>query len=140
LCPLTFMNLSGQSVRKAIEFYKLSLDDLLVICDDLNLPTGRLRIRPNGSAGGQNGLADIIRTLDSQSFARLRIGIDRPPEGWEVTDYVLEKFSSTEKTKIDEATTWAAQAALDWVTHGTPFVANLYNPDPNLSKNLKEKK
>ena len=140
LCPTTFMNASGQSVRKAIDFYKLSPDDLLVICDDLNLPTGRLRIRPGGSAGGQKGLADIIRNLDSQSFPRLRIGIDRPPEGWEVTDYVLGKFSSTEKTKIDEATTWAAQAASDWVTHGTAFVANLYNPDLNLSKNPKEKK
>jgi PTH1 family peptidyl-tRNA hydrolase len=140
LCPTTYMNASGQSVRKAFDFYKLSHDDLLVICDDLNLPTGRLRIRPNGSAGGQKGLADIIRHLDSQSFPRLRIGIDRPPEGWEVTDYVLGKFSSTEKTKIEEATTWAAQAALDWVTHDTAFVANLYNPDPSLSKNQKPKK
>ena len=135
LCPTTFMNASGQSVRKAIDFYKLTNQDLLVICDDLNLPIGRLRIRPDGSAGGQKGLADIIQHLDSQSFARLRIGIDRPPEGWEVTDYVLGKFSGAEATKIDEAITWAAQAAADWVIHGTAFVANLYNPDPSLSKN-----
>ena len=140
LCPTTFMNASGQSVRKAFDFYKLSLDDILVVCDDLNLPTARLRIRPSGTAGGQKGLADIIRHLDSESFARLRIGIDRPPEGWEVTDYVLGKFSSDEKTKIDDATTWAAQAAIDWVTRGTAFVANLYNPDPKPSKNPKQKK
>ena len=139
LCPNTYMNASGQSVRKAFDFYKLSLDDILVICDDLNLPTGRLRIRPSGSAGGQKGLADIIRHLDSQSFARLRIGIDRPPDGWEVTDYVLGKFSSAEQEPIEEATTWAAQAALDWVTHDTAFVANLYNPDPKLSKHPKKK-
>ena len=140
LCPTTYMNASGPCVRKTIDFYKLPLDDVLVICDDLNLPTGRIRIRPSGSAGGQKGLADIIRHVDSQSFARLRIGIDRPPNGWEVTDYVLGKFSSAEKNMIEEATTWAAQAALDWATHDTAFVANLYNPDPNLSKNPKQKK
>ncbi len=140
LCPTTYMNASGQSVRKAVDFYKLSLDDVLVICDDLNLPTGRLRIRPSGSAGGQKGLADIIRHLGSQSFARLRIGIDRPPEGWEVTDYVLGKFSSSEKDTIEESTSWAAQAALDWAIHDTAFVANLYNPDPKISKQPKPKK
>jgi len=139
LCPATFMNASGRSVRQAFDFYKLSLEDLLVICDDLNLPTGRLRIRPSGSAGGQKGLADIIQQLDSQSFARLKIGIDRPPTGWEVTDYVLGKFSSAEKETIEEATTWAAQAALDWAIHGTLFVANLYNPDPKPPKNPKQK-
>ena len=140
LCPMTYMNASGQSVRKAIDFYKLSLNDLLVICDDLNLPTGRLRIRPSGSAGGQKGLADIIRHLGSESFPRLRIGIDRPPPGWEVTDYVLGKFSGSEKETIELATARAADAALDWAKHNTAYVANLYNPDPKLSKTSKPKK
>ena len=75
--PLTFMNLSGQSVRAAIDFYKCDAGDLLVICDDLNLELARLRIRKNGSAGGQNGLKDIINRLGHQDFCRLRIGIGR---------------------------------------------------------------
>ncbi len=82
LCPQTYMNASGRSVRKAVDFYKLDLENVLVICDDLNLPSGRLRIRASGSAGGQNGIKDIIRHLGSESFPRLRGGLGRPPAGW----------------------------------------------------------
>ena len=116
LCPHTFMNASGQSVRKAVDFYKLATDDVLVICDDLNLASGRLRIRPRGSAGGQNGLKDIIRHLDSEDFPRLRVGIGRPPDGWTVIDYVLGKFPKDEHDKIELATTRAAYAAIEWAT------------------------
>lgn len=130
LCPHTFMNASGRSVRKAVDFYKLSPHDLLVLCDDMNLPTGRLRIRRCGSAGGQKGLSDIIRHLDSEEFPRLRIGIDRPPEQWHVTDYVLGKVSRAEQEKLETATSRAAQAAIDWVQHGTSFVMNHYNAAP----------
>lgn len=134
LCPHTFMNVSGQSVRKAIDFYKLSTDELLVICDDLNLASGRLRIRPSGSAGGQKGLADIIRHLGTESFARLRIGIDRPPQGWTVTDYVLGKLSGTEQETIDTATTRAAYAAIDWAANGIVFAMNQHNADPSATE------
>ena len=127
MCPQTFMNSSGRSVRKAMEFYKLSQEDLLVLGDDMNLPVGRIRMRPSGSAGGQKGLADIIRQLGSEEFARLRIGIGRPPTGWEVVDYVLGKLAGDEAIEIDLATSRAAQAAADWVRQGVQHVMNQYN-------------
>ena len=134
LCPHTFMNASGQSVRKAVDFYKLTTDDVLVICDDLNLASGRLRIRPRGSAGGQNGLKDIIRHLDSEDFPRLRIGIGRPPSGWEVTDYVLGKFPKEEQEKTELITTRAAYAAIEWATKGVGPAMNQFNADPDAAK------
>ncbi|MCD0460705.1 aminoacyl-tRNA hydrolase [Roseiconus lacunae] len=127
LLPQTFMNASGQSVRKAVDFYKLSLSDLLVVCDDLNLPSGKLRLRPSGSAGGQNGLKDIIRHLGSESFPRLRVGIGRPPEGWAVTDYVLGKFSKQEQETFEAATTRAAHAAISFVTDGVDSTMSQFN-------------
>ncbi len=131
LCPQTFMNASGQSVRKAIDFYKISTDDLLVICDDCNLASGRLRIRRSGSAGGQNGLKDIIRHLDTDSFARLRIGIGSPPPDWNVSDYVLGKIEKQEQPTMETATTDAAYAAILWATEGVAAAMNKYNADPN---------
>jgi len=133
LCPQTYMNASGRSVRKAFDFYKLTLDDLLVICDDLNLPSGRLRLRPSGSAGGQNGIKDIIRHLGSEAFPRLRVGIGRPPEGWSVTDYVLGKFTPPEQEQFEQATTRAAHAAIDLVTAGVAEVMSRYNGDPDAN-------
>ncbi len=127
LCPMTYMNASGQSVRKAVDFFKLSPEEVVVICDDLNLPTGRLRLRASGSSGGQKGLADVARHLATESYPRLKIGIDRPPEGWEVVDYVLGKFSRQEQEKIDEATTRAAYAAMDWATLGILQTMSQYN-------------
>ena len=134
LCPHTYMNASGQSVRQAVDFYKLEVDDLLVVCDDLNLASGRLRIRPRGSAGGQNGLKDIIRHLGTEVFCRLKIGIGRPPQGWDVSDYVLGKFPKVEQDKIETATTQAAYAAIDWATKGINVAMNKYNADPDAEK------
>lgn len=140
LCPHTFMNASGQSVRKALDFYKLEHTELLVICDDLNLASGRLRIRPSGSAGGQNGIKDIIRHLGSDAFARLRVGIDRPPAGWSVTDYVLGKFSKTESETFETATTSAAHAAICWANEGIGKAMNQYNVHPDAKPNQKKNK
>jgi len=132
LCPMTFMNASGSSVRKAIDFYKIepSGDDLLVICDDLNLSCGRLRIRRGGSAGGQKGLADVIRMLATDQVPRLRIGIDRPPAEMEVVDFVLGKFEPENRDLIEHACDTAAVAALDWVRGGTAVCMNRYNAEP----------
>jgi PTH1 family peptidyl-tRNA hydrolase len=124
------MNASGQSVRKAIDFYKLDLSELLVVCDDLNLDGGRLRIRASGSAGGQNGIKDIIRHLGSESFPRLRVGIGRPPEGWTVTDYVLGKISKSEHEQFESATTRAARAAISFVRDGIVQAMSQYNVNP----------
>ncbi len=127
LWPQTFMNSSGKSVREACDFYKLSPEDVLVICDDLNLASARLRFRVSGSAGGQNGLADVIRHLGTDQVARLRIGIGRPPSGWDPADYVLGKWSKEESEMIERATETAAQAVMDWCAHGPDSVMNHYN-------------
>jgi PTH1 family peptidyl-tRNA hydrolase len=127
LCPATFMNRSGQSVLAALDFYKLPLSDLLVVCDDFSLPLGRLRFRSQGSAGGQKGLADIIRRVGSEQFARLRVGIGPPPSHWDPADYVLGRFSTDQRAVIDEAVQRAAHGVDDWLAHGTEYCMNQYN-------------
>lgn len=140
LSPLTFMNLSGQSVRAAVDFYKLPLTDLLVICDDINLDVARLRIRPSGSAGGQNGLKDIINRLGSQTFGRLRIGVGRPPPNWDVADFVLGKFFDEDQAAVDQTVVRAANAAEIWVESGIQSAMNQFNADPNKAKKKQETK
>jgi PTH1 family peptidyl-tRNA hydrolase len=127
LAPHTFMNLSGASALAAADFYKIEPADVLVVCDDMNLPLGKVRVRASGSAGGQKGLADVIRRLGTDEVPRLRIGIDRPPEGWQGTDYVLGKFTREESTEIALAIQHAADAAALWATAGIAACMNQYN-------------
>lgn len=127
LAPQTYMNLSGRSVRSAVDFFKASLSDLLLVCDDLNLPTGRVRLRASGSAGGQKGLKNTIDQLGSEQFARLRIGIGRPSAGADVTNYVLQAFSRSDRTVIDEAIEKAAAAVETWATRGVDAAMNQFN-------------
>lgn len=127
LSPLTFMNHSGTSVQAAWSFYKIAKEDLLILCDDLNLPVGKLRIRSGGSSGGQKGLEDIIRRLGTEEFARLRIGIGSPPEGWDWADYVLSKFGKEEIPEVDNAVVRAADAAVLWAREGIDTCMNRYN-------------
>ena len=138
LCPHTFMNASGRSVRQACQFYKLPTENLLVICDDLDLETGRLRLRSSGSAGGQKGLADIIRHLETEAFSRLKVGIGRPPVGWTVTDYVLGKFTSGEKKVIEPIIDQAANAAVTWATEGVTSAMNRFNTSTKQKPARKE--
>jgi PTH1 family peptidyl-tRNA hydrolase len=127
LWPHTFMNLSGQSVGPTLDFYKLERSDLLVICDDFNLPLGKLRFRREGSAGGQNGLADIIRRLGSEEFSRLRVGIGPVPANWNAADFVLGKFAAAEKDTVEEIVVRAADGAECWVTSGIATSMNRFN-------------
>ncbi|MBN2293926.1 MAG: aminoacyl-tRNA hydrolase [Pirellulales bacterium] len=127
LSPLTYMNLSGTSVVEAFGFYKLELEDILVICDDLNLPLGKLRIRAKGSSGGQKGLADIIDRLGSEQFARLRIGIGEPPSSWNAADFVLSKFNKQETTEIELAVQQATDAVARWARDGIDECMNRHN-------------
>lgn len=129
VCPLTFMNLSGQCVRAAVDFYKLELDELLIICDDFNLALGRIRLRPSGSAGGQNGLEDIIQRLGSGNFGRLRLGIGQPPAEWDAANYVIGRFDETDRVLIDQAIVRSADAAEVWVGSGMQQAMNRFNAD-----------
>ena len=128
--PLTYMNLSGRAVGAVLDFYKMSLDDLLVVCDDFNLPLGRLRFRPSGSAGGQNGLKDIIRRVKTDVFSRLRLGVGQPPANWDVSNYVLSRFREDEKVEMERMVTRAADGVLTWVEQGTSVCMNRYNAFP----------
>jgi len=126
-CPQTYMNKSGDTVRAAIDFYKLEPEQILVICDDFSLPICRLRFRPKGSAGGQKGLSDILKQAGTQEIARLRFGIGTPPEKWDPADFVLSKFASKERTDVEIDAARAAEAAADWVRHGVEYCMNQYN-------------
>ena len=127
MCPLTFMNLSGQAVQPARDFYKIENNDLLVVCDDFALPLGKLRIRAQGSAGGQKGLDDIIRRLGTDELPRLRIGIGPLPESWEAANFVLGKFSKEESAEATEMVKRSADAVASWVRDGLAKAMNQYN-------------
>lgn len=103
LKPLTYMNLSGESVRPIMDYFDIEIEDLIVIYDDLDLETGKLRLRQKGSAGGHNGIKSLIQHLGTQDFNRIRVGISRPPAGMKVADYVLSKFSKEEDPIINDA-------------------------------------
>jgi peptidyl-tRNA hydrolase, PTH1 family len=126
LKPLTFMNLSGRSVRAALDFYKLSPADVLVICDDFNLPLGKLRVRAKGSHGGQNGLRNIQDQLGTDAYSRLRIGVGQPGPA-DAVDHVLSRFKSGERSAVDDAVATAAQAAMVWVKRGVEACMNAFN-------------
>ena len=125
--PQTFMNRSGVCVVQARDFYKLENTDLLVVCDDFNLPLGRLRVRAKGSSGGQKGLEDIIRALGTDEFARLRVGIGTPPGNWDAANYVLGKFNKEELAEMELATVRAADAVVEWSRSGIESCMNRYN-------------
>ena len=133
LTPLTFMNLSGQSVRAAVEFYKVEIENCIVVCDDLALPLGKIRLRAGGSAGGQKGLADIIQRLGRTDLPRLRVGVGQPPAGRDAADYVLGQFSSQEKIEIEVAIQKAAEAIETWVVAGLQTAMNRFNVSPEPS-------
>lgn len=125
--PLTFMNCSGRAVAQVARFYKVSVENILVVCDDLSLPLGKLRMRRNGSSGGQKGLNDILKSLGTQEVPRLRIGIDATPENWDTADYVLSKFSVAERKVVSDALSRSAVAAQSWLSDGIESAMNRFN-------------
>jgi len=127
LSPVTYMNQSGRSVQAARDFYGLPNEQLLVICDDMNLPLGKLRCRPGGASGGQKGLEDVIRMLGTEEFPRLRIGIGQAPEGWDAADFVLARFTQEELPEIEDAVSRAADAVALWVREGIGPCMSRYN-------------
>ena len=126
--PLTFMNLSGRSIGRLMDFFQLELQELAVICDDMSLETGRLRWRGGGSSGGQKGLASVANHLGTQDFTRLRIGIDRPPGQMDPADYVLGRFRAPEQETMEHAIVTAADSVELWVAEGIDATMNRFNP------------
>ncbi len=131
--PETFMNLSGRSVRQVVDFYQVPVEDVLVVCDDINLPLGRLRVRARGTHGGHNGLRDVQAHLGTTEYARLRIGVGAPPED-EAVDHVLGRFRPGERAVIEEAVQVAAQAVHVWVRRGVEACMNQYNASPGAAE------
>jgi PTH1 family peptidyl-tRNA hydrolase len=127
VAPQTYMNASGRAVRQLVDFYQLPLTDLLIACDDINLPLGKLRIRRSGSAGGQKGLENVIQHLGTPEVARLRIGVGQPESGRDSADYVLERFHKSELAVIDAAILIAADAVEAWIAQGIDQAMNRFN-------------
>lgn len=125
--PETFMNLSGRCVRQVVDFYQLPLTELLVVCDDVNLPLGKLRVRTKGTHGGHNGLRDIQNHLGTTEYPRLRIGVGGAGEKGEMVDHVLGRFRPSERPVIEEAIGLSIQAVSVWIQQGIEVCMNRFN-------------
>lgn len=126
--PLTFMNLSGESIYSLVDYYKIDVEtELIIVSDDISLAPGQIRIRKRGSAGGHNGLKDIIRHLGSEEFQRIRIGVGEKPKGYDLADYVLGHFSKEEKPLIDEGIKKAVCSAEMMLAGNTDQAMNEFN-------------
>ena len=125
--PQTYMNLSGQSAQGLLHFYKLPMEHMLIAHDDLDLPFGTIRMRPGGGPGGQKGVASTIERLGTKDFARLRLGIGRPPGRMDPSAYVLQDFSRDEMKILSELLDRAAEATLEFVVNGLDKAMNKYN-------------
>lgn len=127
--PQTYMNLSGQSAQGLLNFYKLPMENMLIAHDDLDIPFGTIRMRPGGGPGGQKGVASTIERLGTKDFARLRLGIGRPPGRMDASAYVLQDFSRDEMKILSELLDRAADAILEFVLNGLDKAMNKFNGD-----------
>jgi PTH1 family peptidyl-tRNA hydrolase len=125
--PQTYMNNSGMSVSSLVRFYQVSLENLLVTYDDVDLPFGILRLRPSGGSGGQNGMQSIIERLGTEDFPRMRIGTGRPPGRMDAADYVLQDFTAQETELLDEILDRGVEAVLTFISSGLDMAMNEFN-------------
>jgi len=125
--PQTFMNLSGRSVQGLIHFYKLPLTNILIAHDDLDLPPGTIRIRPDGGSAGQKGMNSILEQLGTDEFPRLRLGVGRPPGHMQAPDYVLQDFTKSEMILISDTLDRAVEAVFSFITDGLESAMNKFN-------------
>ncbi len=125
--PQTFMNLSGESVRALMDYYKLDIDDLIVIYDDIDLPLGQVRIRKKGSAGGHNGIKSIIQHMGTDQFKRIRIGVGSKPTGGDLVKHVLGRFSREEEQHIRDVFALASEGLVSMLTNGVSDAMNRVN-------------
>lgn len=138
--PMTYMNLSGEAVRQVVDYYKADPEEsLIVISDDIDLDIGKLRIRKKGSAGGHNGLKDIIRCLGTDAFARIRVGVGHKPHpDFELMDFVLSHFTKEEREVMDAAEEKAAEAVVCFITEGADAAMNRFNTPKEKKKKVKK--
>jgi len=126
--PQTYMNLSGDSIAEILQFYKLDpTEHLIVVFDDISLDLGNIRIREKGSAGGHNGIKSIIARTQSSGFSRIKVGVGAKPDGWDLADYVLGRFSAEEREIMEEAADHAADAIRMMIERGPDMAMNRYN-------------
>ena len=126
--PQTYMNLSGESIRSLVEYYKIDPEEeLIVIYDDISLEPGQLRIRPKGSAGGHNGIKNIIAHLGTQVFKRVKVGVGEKPKGYDLADYVLSRFPKDERVLMEEAFERAGEAAVCMMNDTMEHAMNQFN-------------
>ena len=136
--PLTYMNDSGEAVGPMLSYYKMTADDLTVVHDDMDIPAGTVRIRKKGSSGGHNGIKSIIAHVGGENFARVRIGVGRPPAGWTVINHVLAPFLAEDAPKIREAIGYLLPAVECIVTDGVELAMNRYNPHKKKTRKQEE--
>mgnify|MGYP002853353539 FL=1 len=125
--PQTYMNLSGESVRELVDYYKCDVSDIIVIYDDISLDVGRIRIRKKGSAGGHNGIKNIIAQLGTDVFTRIKVGVGEKPPKMDLADYVLGRFTKEEQPVIRQAADTAREAAADIIKEDADYAMNKYN-------------
>lgn len=125
--PQTYMNLSGESVRELTDYYKVAPEDVIVVYDDINLDVGKLRIRKKGSAGGHNGMKNIIKHLGTEAFPRVRVGVGEKPKQMDLADYVLGRFDKSELEDIRRGCTNACKAIAMIIAEDVDAAMNVYN-------------
>ena len=125
--PQTFMNLSGEGIRPLLDFYKIAVEDIIVIYDDLDLPTGKIRLREKGGHGGHNGIRSLIQHLGTKDFKRIRVGIGRPTTAQPIVDYVLQSFAKSEMDDVNHAIMIAADASEKWIETSFNDAMNQFN-------------
>lgn len=126
--PQTYMNLSGESIRALVDYYKIDVEEeLIVIYDDISMETGRIRMRAKGSAGGHNGIKNIISHLGTDVFPRIKIGVGGKPEGWDLKDHVLGRFSKEENEIMREVLREGSEACRDYILYGMQEAMNRHN-------------
>ena len=125
--PQTYMNLSGEAVSQAAKYYKLPPEKIIVVSDEISLPIGKIRVRASGSAGGHNGLKSIISSLGSEKFARIRLGVGSPPEGYDMKDWVLGRLAGKDLEIFNDAAKRASDAVECYILHGAEEAMNQFN-------------
>lgn len=127
LKPQTYMNLSGESIREIMDFYKISPEEIIIIYDDMDIEPGNIKIRKSGSAGGHNGMKSVIEHLNTQTFTRIRVGIGAPKNREDSINYVIGAMNKEDEEKLDKATTIAKDAIIEIIKNGVDKAMNKFN-------------